>query len=157
RNSGDRPDPKPSLDAVVSRAQLEAKVHDYLRKSQALESYWQLPISAEQLQTEMDRMANHTKRPEVLREIFAALGNDPFIIAECLARQIVAERLLTELNEEDRARLTKIARLNTTLQSPPVRAGTRAPSKLAAIDSIAQAVQVNRPYHLPTIASTSKP
>ena len=34
----------------------------------------------------MDRMAQHTKQPEVLRELFEALGNDPFVIAECLAR-----------------------------------------------------------------------
>src|SRR6478735_7513582 len=32
----DRPDPKPSLDAVMSQAQLERKVQDYLRESQAL-------------------------------------------------------------------------------------------------------------------------
>ena len=43
----------------------------------------------------MDRMAKHTKQPEVLREIFKALGNDPFVIAECLARATLAERLLT--------------------------------------------------------------
>src|SRR4029078_5849943 len=57
--------------------------------------YWQQPITAEQLQTEMDRMAQHTKQPEVLRELFEALGNDPFVIAECLARPILAERLFT--------------------------------------------------------------
>src|SRR5437870_10527589 len=91
----ERPDPKPSLDAVMSQAQLENKVADYLRKSQALEDYWQRPLTAEQLQTEMDRMAQNTKQPEVLREVFAALGNDPFIIAECLARPALADRLLT--------------------------------------------------------------
>src|SRR5215475_8336797 len=32
----DRPDPKPSLDAVMSQAQLENKVANYLAKSQAL-------------------------------------------------------------------------------------------------------------------------
>ena len=37
----ERPDPKPSLDAVMSQAQLENKVEEYLRKSQALEDYWQ--------------------------------------------------------------------------------------------------------------------
>src|SRR5258708_5924066 len=91
----ERPDPKPSLDAVMSQAQIEKKVADYLRNSQALEDYWQRPISAEQLQAEMDRMAIHTKKPEVLRELFAALGNDAFVIAECLARPALAERLLT--------------------------------------------------------------
>src|SRR5213082_2181995 len=95
RNSGERPDPKPSLDAVMSQAELEKKITDYLRKSQALEDYWQRPITADQLQAEMDRMAKHTKQPDVLRELFDALGNDPFVIAECLARPALAERLLT--------------------------------------------------------------
>ena len=39
-------------------------------------------------------MAQHTRQPEVLREIFEALGNDPFVIAECLARPVLADRLL---------------------------------------------------------------
>jgi N-acetylneuraminic acid mutarotase len=89
----ERPDPKPSLDAVMSQAQLEKKVQDYLRESQALEDYRQRPITSEQLQDEMDRMAQHTKQPEALRELFEALGNDPFVIAECLARPILAKRL----------------------------------------------------------------
>ena len=90
-----RPDRKPSLDAVMSQEQLEKKIAGYLRKSQALEDYWQRPITSEQLQAEMDRMAKHTKQPEVLRELFEALGNDPFIIAKCLARPALADRLLT--------------------------------------------------------------
>src|SRR5882757_1210095 len=91
----ERPDRKPSLDAIMSQADLEKKVADYLRKSQALEDYWQRPITAEQLQAEMDRMAKNTRQPEVLRELFEALGNDPFVIAEGLARPALAERLLT--------------------------------------------------------------
>src|ERR1051326_3827286 len=90
-----RPDAKPPLDAVMTHAQLEKKVTDYVRKSRALEDYWQRPITAEQLQVEMNRMAKHTKQPEVLRELFAALGNDPLVVAECLARPILAERLFT--------------------------------------------------------------
>ena len=93
----ENPDPKPSLDAVMSQAQLEKKVEDYLRDSQALEDYWQQPITAEQLQAEMDRMARDTKQPEVLRELFEALGNDPAVIAECLARPVLAERLIADL------------------------------------------------------------
>lgn len=92
---GERPDRKPSLDAVMSHAQLERKVADYLRKSQALEDYWQRPITAAQLQAEMERMAKHTRQPEVLRELFEVLGNDPFVIVECLARPALADRLLT--------------------------------------------------------------
>src|SRR5438128_3392558 len=33
--------PKPPLDEVMSQAQIEKKVEDYLRNSQALEDYWQ--------------------------------------------------------------------------------------------------------------------
>ena len=79
----------------MSQAQLERKVADYLHKSQALEDYWQRPITAEQLQAEMNRMAKHTRQPDVLRELFEALGDDPFVIAECLARPALADRLLT--------------------------------------------------------------
>ncbi len=85
----------------MSQAQLEKNVQDYLRNSQALEDYWQRPITPEQLQTEMERMASQTKQPEVLREIFAALGNDPFVIAECLARAALSERLVTTLYAHD--------------------------------------------------------
>lgn len=72
----ERPDPKPSLDAVMSQAQLEKKVADYLRNSQALEDYWQRPITGEQLQAEMDRMAEHTKQPELLRAIWSYTNTD---------------------------------------------------------------------------------
>jgi hypothetical protein len=95
-----RPDPKPLLDALMSQAQLEKKVADYLRNSQALEDYWQRPITAEQLQAEMDRMAKHTNQPHVLRELFEALGNDPFVVAECLARPALAQRLLAHPSVE---------------------------------------------------------
>ena len=94
----ENPDPKPSLDAVMSQAQLENKVAGYLRDSLALEDSWQKPITAEQLQAEMDRMARDTKQPEVLRELFEALGNDPAVIAECLASPILAERLIADLS-----------------------------------------------------------
>src|SRR5258708_1726884 len=83
--------PKPSLDALMSQAQLEEKVKDYLRNSQALEDHWQRPITSQQLQVEMDRMAQHTRQPEVLQELFEALRNDPFVSAECLARPVLAE------------------------------------------------------------------
>src|SRR6058998_730336 len=91
----ENPNPKPSLDAVMSQAQLEKKVEDYLLNSQVLEDYCKEPLSTEQLQAEMERMARDTKQPEVLRELFEALSNDPFVIAESLARPALSERLAT--------------------------------------------------------------
>src|SRR5256886_11733154 len=76
----ERLDPKPSLDAVMSQAQLEKKVEDYLLNSESAADYYKEPLSAEQLQGEMNRMARDTKQPEVLRELFEALGNDPSVI-----------------------------------------------------------------------------
>jgi N-acetylneuraminic acid mutarotase len=121
-------DPKPPLDSVMPQAQLEKKVADYLRKSHALEDHWQRPITAEQLQAEMNRMAQHTKQPQVLRELFEALGNDPLVIAECLARPVLAERTLAivaSLNERSRARaetqgLATIAAVRANYMLPQV-------------------------------------
>src|SRR5213592_2167174 len=56
RNGGENPNPKPSLDEVMSQAQLQKKVEGYLRDSSSLENHWQRPITDEQLQAEMDRM-----------------------------------------------------------------------------------------------------
>jgi N-acetylneuraminic acid mutarotase len=100
----ENPNRKPSLDAVMSQAQLENKVASYLRNSLVLEDYWQRPITAQQLQAEMDRMARDTKQPEVLRELFEALGNDPGVIAECLARPTLADRLIADLSAQDPTR-----------------------------------------------------
>jgi N-acetylneuraminic acid mutarotase len=91
----ERPDPKPPLEKVMSQTQLQGKVEVCLRKSQLVADQRGWPITASELQAEMDRMAQHTKQPEVLGELFEALGNDRFVIAECLARPVLADRLLT--------------------------------------------------------------
>jgi uncharacterized protein (TIGR03437 family) len=97
--SKDNPQPKPTLDAIMPETILRAKVEKYLRKSYALEVYWRQPITAERLQEEMQRMVINTRQPEILSELWVALGNDPVIIAECLARQLLAERELHVLSE----------------------------------------------------------
>src|SRR5262245_15986918 len=84
--------PKPPLDAVLSGARIRARVVDYLKKSNALAQIWNRPVTAEHLQAEMQRMAAETQAPDVLRELFAALGDDPYLIAETLARQTLADR-----------------------------------------------------------------
>lgn len=86
--------PKPAFDKMIDRETIEAKVSDYLKKSEALGQMWQRPIEGRQLQAEMERMAKQTKDPATLKELFAALGNDPYLIAECLARPALADRLI---------------------------------------------------------------
>jgi N-acetylneuraminic acid mutarotase len=85
---------KPSLDEVMSRPAIAAAVQDDLRKSAALQRFWNRTITGEQLQEEIDRMARQSREPAVLRRLFAALGDDPRMVAECLARPLLTERLL---------------------------------------------------------------
>lgn len=85
--------PKPGLDEVAPLRETESKVVDVLSKPDALARLWQRPVTAAQLQAEMKRMARETKQPDVLRELYEALDNDPFVIAEVLARPILVERL----------------------------------------------------------------
>jgi len=132
-------DPKPALDAVMSQAQLEKKVTGYLHDSLALQDYWQKPITAEQLQAEMDRMARDTKQPQVLRELFEALGNDPAVIAECLARPILAERLIADLSAQDGTQRFESPRTNNL-------------STMSVVTTLGQVV-----YTLPRIADAGDP
>ncbi|HZN05121.1 MAG TPA: hypothetical protein VFD06_16165, partial [Candidatus Polarisedimenticolia bacterium] len=90
----ENPGRKPSLSEVLPDSTIRARVDDYLLKSSALEKLWQHPITPAQLQNELNRMAADTRAPEILRELFAALGNDPHLIAETLARQTLADRLV---------------------------------------------------------------
>ena len=90
----ENPQPKPSLESIISDEAIRIKAEDVLRKSHALDYYWKRPITPEQLQQEMNRMALHTRKPGILKELLNALQDDPFMIAECLARPVLADRLL---------------------------------------------------------------
>jgi hypothetical protein len=80
-------------------------------------------------------MARRTKQPEVLRELFEALGNDSFIIAECLARSALVERLLQ------------------SVQGPQVANG----KAKRLTDSHSTDPRPSTGYNLPLIGTTSNP
>ena len=88
--------PKPRLAEVMSDAALRAKVRDYVRESNALAQRWHRPVTQEQLQAELDRMASSSRDTTLLSEIWNALGNDPVLIAETFARQSLVERLIRD-------------------------------------------------------------
>ena len=85
--------PAPAFESAVSKDLIARKVKTYLRESQALDVFWAKPISSDQLQAEVDRLCRNTKSPSLLRELFAALKRDPLLVAECLARPSLADRL----------------------------------------------------------------
>ncbi len=85
---------KPARSQILSDARIRAKVEDNLRMESALEDRYGIRITDAMLQAELKRIAGNTRDPQRLRELFAALGNDPVAIAECLVRpQLVQKKL----------------------------------------------------------------
>ena len=74
----------------------------------------------------MDRIAEYSKQPESVRELFATLGNDPVMIAECLARPALAERLVTRLDD---------TQIKTGVLMPQVMAATSATYTLPTVSN----------------------
>jgi N-acetylneuraminic acid mutarotase len=91
------------FEEVVPRKLVERKVRTYLKESLALEQFWKTPVTAAMLRAEMERMARQTRMPGRLRELYAALGNDPVLIQECLARPVLTNRLIRKFFTHDRS------------------------------------------------------
>src|SRR5262245_27922959 len=90
------------FEEAVPRAVLEKKVRTYLEQSIALDVFWKTPITSGMLREEVERITARTRMPERLRELHAALGNDPFLIEEALARPALADRLARSLFAYDK-------------------------------------------------------
>ncbi len=106
---------KRSFEAAVPRTVLEAKVRTYLEQSQALDKFWNTPVTEEMLARELQRMARQTRMPERLQELYNALGNDSFLIEECLARPALVGRMARNffafdqtIHADERARAEEI-------------------------------------------------
>jgi N-acetylneuraminic acid mutarotase len=98
---GQNPSAKPSLDQVVPASALQSKVLASLRMSAALQTYWGHTITGSELQAEVERQARDSRRPEMLSALWGALGDDPTLIAETLARPVLAERLIRSFQTND--------------------------------------------------------
>ncbi len=94
--------PKPPRELVLPRAAIARQVADSLRYETALERVWGRGITPPELQAELDRQARDTRDPEMLRDLRAALGNDPYKVAECLVRPEMTERRLRQWYAGDR-------------------------------------------------------
>jgi N-acetylneuraminic acid mutarotase len=80
---------------------IQRKAEDAILQSLALERYWGVKITGAQLQAELDRMAAYSRSPEVLAELFAAVGNSAQAAAECLARPLLVDRLIQSYYASD--------------------------------------------------------
>ncbi len=90
-----------AFETLVPRATVEQKVARYLAKSRLLAHYWQTPVTDAMLRAEIERMQRDTRMPDRLRELFSALGDDPLVIAECLARPLLVDRMAARRFDED--------------------------------------------------------
>jgi hypothetical protein len=96
RGTGGRPE------HVVPRPVLEARVRTRLQQDVALAEYWHTPITARILEREVARMVRDTRMPGRLAEFFAALGGDPILVQECLARPALVDRMVRHRFQSDR-------------------------------------------------------
>ena len=93
--------PKPAREAVTPHAAIAARVEESLRYEAALGELWQEALSPQVIQAEMDREARASRDPAMLRELWAALDDDPTRVAECLVRPELAERRIKDRYAND--------------------------------------------------------
>lgn len=95
---------KPARETVAPHATVAARVEESLRYETAIGELWQEALSPQVIQAEMDREARATRDPAMLRELWAALDNEPSRVAECLVRPELAERRIKERYANDPSR-----------------------------------------------------
>ncbi len=121
------PGVKPPRAEVVSRRQVETIVETSLLHEAALRVVWGAALSPAQIQAELDRVALESQHPELLRDVFSALDDDPYLVAECFVRPRLAERTLQHryaADSEIHAATRRAA--ETILLSRPTAAGLEA-------------------------------
>lgn len=87
---------------MLPESVLRQRAEDGPRLSTALGALWNVRIGGPELAREVRRMVASTRSPAVLDELFEALGRDPFLIAECLARPRLVDRLARQRYAFDR-------------------------------------------------------
>jgi N-acetylneuraminic acid mutarotase len=87
-------DSEPSLDEAALIEAVTNATASAVRRSIALSREFGETLDAATLQAELERMARRSRLPERLRTRFAVLGNDPYLLQECIARPVLSERRL---------------------------------------------------------------
>ncbi len=81
--------------------QAARKVDEYILMSLALERLWATPITEAMLDAEARRILRDSRAPERLGELIAAVNHDPGLFRECVARPILARRLIRRFYQSD--------------------------------------------------------
>ncbi len=89
----ENPGSKPGFSDVMSWEAVESRVRETQARSRALAELWDVQITPAMLQAEIDRQAAQTRNPSLLQDLRAALGDQPRLVAECLARPALVNSL----------------------------------------------------------------
>ena len=94
------------FEEALPRHVVEQKVRRFLRDSAFLDRAHPGRITALALDHELERVARSTQMPQRLRELYAALNDDPLLVQECLIRPALVSRLVrSEAGFEEEARM----------------------------------------------------
>ncbi len=122
---------KPPLEAVLSESALRDRVEDGLRQSDALDRLWHHRLTPTDLQGEVDRMVRNSRAATTLAVLFHSLNDDPSLIAECLGRPHLTNRLIrgwyatdARLHGATRAAATAALRRNQSFEHLARASGT---------------------------------
>lgn len=136
----DNPGPKPERGELMDEAAIRTKVAAAQQLEVELDESYGISISQPMLQAELNRIASHTQAPDQLQQIFTALGNDPYQIAECLVRPELAKGLLqdarsgkpgTTPSRINRHEIKAEAHIEQPLRLPKINAASLKPEQAA--------------------------
>ena len=126
------PGRKPPFDEPAVAASLREQIAMESMQRAALREKSGLTISPEMVQGEMNRLGRETRDAGMLRELFAALADDPGQIAQCLALPLLTAQWQV-----------------TALRSGAAPAGADSPA--ACTEDFSDLALVHAAYHLPEI------
>lgn len=92
---------KRPFEEVLTPALIERLVRKDLHRESVLRQAYGVEISDAMLSAEVQRINETTRDPEMLAEIKAALGNDPYKFAQAYAKRFLVEHLLRKEFEND--------------------------------------------------------
>jgi len=77
--------PKPAFSEVADLDNIATRVHNRLKMQWILSDKFNIDITEAMLQHNLNRMAQNTKDPKGLKELFQLFDNNPQTIAECIS------------------------------------------------------------------------
>jgi hypothetical protein len=125
------------------------RVQTWMLQEAALRRFWNVGITAQHLDQEMDRIERDTMMPERLHELFEALGHDRLLIREVVARPVLADRLLRMSFAFDAARHALARKEAEALAASLAEGRTRVSDPHPFLHWIGRDIEGRRPVQAP--------